>query len=65
MACRPDCFQLTYLHLNPENVALEPGFTRDVRKLGHWGTGDLEVVMTTLDHLEKVKPLIAQSYAAS
>jgi len=54
-----------YVHLNPEKVSLQPGFTRDVRGLGHWGTGELEIVITTLDHLEKAKPLIAQSYAAS
>jgi predicted transport protein len=29
--------------LDPSSVTLEDGFTRDVSKLGHTGTGDLEI----------------------
>jgi predicted transport protein len=32
---------LVWVKLDPSSVALEEGFTRDVRKLGHTGTGDL------------------------
>ncbi|MCZ0859733.1 DUF5655 domain-containing protein [Methanocorpusculum sp. MG] len=62
------CVQITnkaitlYLHLNPDDYTLEPGFTRDVRSIGHWGTGDLEVTITDWDSLEKAKPLIQESY---
>ena len=30
---------LAYAKLDPDSVELEKGFTRDVRKIGHWGTG--------------------------
>ncbi len=42
-----------------------PGFTRDVSNIGHVGTGDLELTLTTADDLERVKPLIKRSYDAS
>jgi predicted transport protein len=38
-----------YLRNNPATINLEPGFTRDVLKIGHYGTGDLEVTMKTMD----------------
>lgn len=53
---------LVYLKVNPDEVALEPGFTRDVRKIGHFGTGDLEVVIRSDDDLAKAMPLVANSY---
>ncbi|WP_329307144.1 hypothetical protein OG322_27615 [Streptomyces sp. NBC_01260] len=34
---------LVYLRLDPDSVELEEGFTRDMRGIGHLGTGDLEV----------------------
>ena len=46
-------------------MKLEKGFTRDVRKIGHFGTGDLEVVIRSDDDFEKAKPLILKSYEAS
>ncbi len=54
-----------YLKLDPDKVALEEGFTRDVRHVGHYGTGDLEVSLKSHDDLERAKPLIEQSYEAS
>lgn len=51
-----------FLHLNPAKQILVKGFTRDVRKIGHWGTGDLEVSIKSQDDLEKAKPLIQQAY---
>ncbi len=51
-----------YLHLNPDEIDLEEGFTRDVRQIGHWGTGNLEVNIKTLADLEKAKPLLQQAY---
>ena len=33
---------LLYAKLNPDMVQLEAGFSRDVRKIGHQGTGGLE-----------------------
>lgn len=51
-----------YLKVNPDSITLEPNFTRDVRKIGHYGTGDLEVIIRSADDLERVKPLILRSY---
>jgi predicted transport protein len=56
---------LVYLKLNPDTVTLEDGFTRDVREIGHWGTGDLEVLLRSMDDLEKAKPLLLKSYETS
>jgi predicted transport protein len=36
---------LVYLKTDPSSITLEPGFTRDVTKIGHFGTGNLEVVI--------------------
>ena len=54
-----------YLKVNPDSVTLESGFSRDVRKVGHYGTGDLEVTIRTLEDLERSKPLLQISYEAS
>jgi predicted transport protein len=56
---------LVFLKVNPDDVALEDGFARDVRQIGHQGTGDLEVRIESLDDLERAKPLIEKSYDAS
>lgn len=50
------------LKLDPASVELEKGFTRDVSNIGHWGTGDLEVVLRTSGDFEKAKPLIERAY---
>ncbi|MEP3013439.1 DUF5655 domain-containing protein [Roseibium polysiphoniae] len=54
-----------YLKVNPDTVELEPNFSRDVRNIGHFGTGDLEVIVTDLTALEKAKPLFEKSYDAA
>ncbi|SHL18747.1 Predicted transport protein [Desulfatibacillum alkenivorans DSM 16219] len=56
---------LVYVKVNPDSVALEKGFTRDVRKIGHYGTGDLEITIRSEEDLEKAKDLILKSYEAS
>ena len=45
-----------------KSVHLEEGFTRDVRNIGHFGTGDLEITISSDDDLERSKPLILKSY---
>jgi predicted transport protein len=55
---------LVYLKVNPDDVALEPGFSRDVRSIGHFGTGELEVRLRSVQDLERAKPLIEKSYDA-
>lgn len=51
-----------WLKLNPSTVDLQPGFTRDVSNIGHWGTGDLEVMIRTTADYEKACALIDRSY---
>ncbi len=54
-----------YLKINPDDLDLEEGFTRDVRGVGHYGTGDLEVTIKSHEDLERAKPLLLRSYEAS
>ena len=50
------------LKLDPTSVALEDGFSYDVRGKGHWGTGDVELILRSLADLERAKPLLERSY---
>lgn len=56
---------LVFVKINPDTVTLEPGFTRDVRKIGHFGTGDLEITIRNAADFERAQPLLQQSYEAS
>lgn len=53
---------LVYLRVNPDTLALEPGFSRDVRGIGHFGTGDLELTIHSAADIEKAKPLFDAAY---
>jgi predicted transport protein len=55
---------LLYLHVDPAPalVVLPKAKVRDVTDIGHWGTGDLEVTLTTMADLEAVKPFINAAY---
>ena len=54
-----------FVKVDPDSVEMHDGFTRDVRKIGHFGTGDLEITLNSRDDLERAKPLIQQSYELS
>ena len=54
-----------YLKVDPDRLELEDGFTRDVRQVGHFGTGDLEVTIRNNDDLARAMPLIRESYENS
>ncbi|WP_323178146.1 DUF5655 domain-containing protein [Streptomyces sp. NBC_00847] len=56
---------LVYLKVDPKDVDLVPGFTRDVSGLGHHGTGDLEVQFRTPKDVERAQDLFRASYAAA
>ncbi len=56
---------LLSLKLNPDTVELEEGFTRDMRNIGHYGTGDLRVSIKSINDFEKAKPLIERAYYES
>ena len=51
-----------FLKLSPETVILEEGFTRDMRNIGHYGTGDLQVTIKNANDFEKAKDLIIRTY---
>ncbi|WP_444463845.1 DUF5655 domain-containing protein [Rhodobacter capsulatus] len=56
---------LVFVKVDPSTVQIEPGFTRDVSDLGHFGTGDLEITLSKAEDLDRAKPLIELSYGAS
>jgi predicted transport protein len=51
-----------YVKADPASLELKDGFTRDVRNIGHYGVGDLEITISSADDLERAKPLLQQSY---
>ena len=53
---------ILYLKLHPDSIELEDGFTRDMRSVGHYGTGDLQVTIKNARDFEKAKPLIERAY---
>ena len=53
---------LAFVRLDPSDVQLEEGFTRDVRKIGHQGTGDLEISLHSMAEFEKAQPLFRRAY---
>jgi predicted transport protein len=56
---------LVYVKVDPTTVDLIDGFTRDVSKIGHYGTGDLEIRIADNGQLAGAENLIAMSYANS
>lgn len=53
---------VVFIKVDPDSVKLENGFTRDVRKIGHFGTGDLEITIKSDQDFERAKGYIVQSY---
>jgi predicted transport protein len=53
---------LLYLHLDPAPVTKAFKNARDVSAIGHWGTGDVEITLTSMKDFEEVKPLLAAAY---
>ena len=49
------------LSLDPDTVELSD-IVIDAREKGHWGTGDLECSLRTMEELESVKPLLERAY---
>jgi predicted transport protein len=56
---------LVFLKADGININPEPGFTRDVTNIGHYGTGNLEVTIDSRQDFERAQPLIQASYDAS
>ena len=53
---------LAYVRIDPATQEMEPGFTRDMRDINHFGTGDLEITIQSMADLEKAKPLFDAAY---
>lgn len=55
---------LLYMRLNPDDFLEEQkkGVLRDVRNIGHWGTGDLEITIKSARDFENTKYLIDRCY---
>lgn len=53
---------ILFLKINPENVEIEEGFTRDMRSVGHYGTGDLQITIKNEEDFKKAKALIDRVY---
>jgi len=49
----------------PDSITLEKGFTRDMKNIWHFGSGDLEITISSVDALEKAKDLLIKSYEVS
>jgi len=58
---------LVFVKLDPEEVDLQnnQGFLRDVRNVGHFGTGDLEITIKSAEDLENAKEYLLKSYDVS
>jgi predicted transport protein len=54
-----------HLKIDPATVDLEEGFSRDVTNIGHFGTGDLQLSLKSMDDFSKAQPLLRRSYEAS
>ena len=50
------------LSLDPSTVDPSDGFIRNISKIGHWGTGDVEINIRDINSFELAKPLIERSY---
>eukprot|EP01037_Dinobryon_pediforme_P005810 gene5810-5873_t len=50
------------VRVNPDEIELQSGFTRDVRRVTHFGTGDLEITLRSQADLERAAPLFLRSY---
>ena len=50
------------LPIDVTSVTFEPGFSRDVTNIGHWGCGAVELHLQNAADFEKAKPLIDRAY---
>ena len=56
---------LVYVKANPDSITIENGFTRDMQNISHFGTGNLEISISSDDDFEKAKELLIKSYEVS
>lgn len=56
---------LLYLRLDPDAIELQSEFSKDVRGVGHWGTGDVELKLSSIEDVDRAMPLVKRSYEGS
>ena len=54
-----------YLNIDPDEVDCTQSGVRDVRQVGHYGTGDLEITISEISDLDHFDELFSRSYAES
>lgn len=58
---KKNCLVL-YLHVDPATALAVLPKARDVTHIGHWGTGNLEVTISSMADLDAAKPFINAAY---
>lgn len=55
---------ILYVKLNPDDLKEEEakGLIRDVRNIGHWGTGDTEITIKTPEEFKRITYLLDKCY---
>ena len=53
---------VTYLKLDPTAISNIPAIARDVRSIGHYGTGDFELELKSMQDFEIAKPFLEEAY---
>ena len=56
---------LVYVKVDPDSISLEKGFTRDMKNIWHFGSGNLEITISSDTDLDKAKDLLIKSYEVS
>ncbi len=51
-----------FVKLNPSDISEPPKCFRDVSNIGHYGTGDVEFTISSLEEFEAIKPYIELAY---
>ncbi len=53
---------LLHVRLDPTQISLEQGFLEDQSTKGHWGTGNLRIILKNKQDFERCKPLLDRAY---
>jgi len=53
---------LLHLKLNPDTVELKDDYIVDVRNIGHYGTGNLRIIIRNAKDFDNAKMLIERAY---
>jgi predicted type IV restriction endonuclease/predicted transport protein len=51
-----------WVKINPKSLDSSVSFARDVSKVGHWGSGDVELAVNSLNRLEDAESFIQKSF---